>query len=81
MIEAPMGLDLVGEDTATNQLEERVAERTGELEEANERLLKAIISAATESRADTQTYSSDGALRQDGKGKSEGVSLALNQEL
>lgn len=49
--------------------------------EANERLLKAIINAATESRADTQTYSSDGALRRAGNGKSEGVSLALNQEL
>ena len=29
MIEAPMGLDLVGEDTATNQLEEKVAEMLG----------------------------------------------------
>jgi len=29
MIGAPMGLDLVGEDTATNQLEERVTEMVG----------------------------------------------------
>lgn len=29
MVEAPMGLDLVGEDTATNQLEEKVAELLG----------------------------------------------------
>jgi len=29
MVEAPMGLDLVGEDTATNQLEEKVAEMLG----------------------------------------------------
>lgn len=49
--------------------------------EANERLLQSIVKAVTEKRADTPTYSSDGAMRKAGDDKREGVSLAINQEL
>ena len=50
-------------------------------QDANERLLKAIVQAATEKTADTKTYASDGGLRKNGKPDKQGVSLTINQEL
>lgn len=49
--------------------------------EANERLLKAIVQAATQNTADTKTYASDGGLRTNRKPDTQGISLTLNQEL
>ena len=50
-------------------------------QDANERLLKAIVQAATENTADTKTYASDGGLRRNGKRDTQGISLTIDQEL
>lgn len=50
-------------------------------QDANERLLKAIIQAATENIADTETYARDGGLRRNGKRNAPSISLTINQEL
>ncbi len=50
-------------------------------QDANERLLKAIVQAAAEKTADTKTYASDGGLRKNRKPDTHGVSLTLDQEL
>ncbi len=50
-------------------------------QDANERLLKAIVQAATEKTADTKTYASDGGLRRNGKRDTQAISLTINQEL
>jgi flagellar biosynthesis/type III secretory pathway chaperone len=50
-------------------------------QDANERLLKAIVQAATDTTADTKTYASDGGLRKNGKRDTKGISLTINQEL
>ncbi len=50
-------------------------------QDANERLLKAIVQAVTEKTADTKTYASDGGLRKQGRPDAHGISLTVNQEL
>ena len=50
-------------------------------QEANQRLLKAIVDAVAEKTAGTPSYAPDGALRKPHKSASHGVSLTLNQEL